>query len=65
LDRLQPPLQLLDVPPGLLELGGHRFALLPPAVDLSVRAIFDAAHVALLRDALLFGLETRRLQLLL
>ncbi len=65
LSRLQPSLHLLDMPPGLLELGRHGFALLPGAVDLAVRTILHAADVALLHHAFLLGLEPQRLQLLL
>ncbi|MNL84358.1 hypothetical protein D3C87_2123010 [compost metagenome] len=65
LDRLQPPLQPLDLPRDLLELGPRGFALLPGAVDLAVRAILDPADVGFLRHALLLDLEPQRLQILL
>lgn len=65
LNGLQPPLQLLDLPPSLLEVGGHGFDLLPGAVDLAVSTILHIAYVALLGNALLLGLEPQRLQILL
>lgn len=61
LDLFQPSLQLLKVPNCLFELGRNRLNLLPCAVDISVRTIFDSANVALLVDALLLGLEPQRL----
>jgi hypothetical protein len=63
LSRLQPPLQLLDMPPGLFDLGRHRLTLFPGAVDLAVRTILHAADVALLHHAFLLGLEPQRLQI--
>jgi hypothetical protein len=56
LDRLQPSLQLLNLPPECLELNRCGLTLLPRPIDLAVHAILDHAHVAFLRDARLLGL---------
>lgn len=57
LDRLEPTLQLFDLPSRCLELGRNGLALLPRTVNLTVRTIFNPAYVAFLRHTLLLGLE--------
>lgn len=65
LRQLQFTLQIVPLSAGGFQLICNSLALLSRAINLAVSTILNAAHIGLLRDTLLLGLESQRLQFLL
>ncbi len=65
LERLKSSCRLFDLPPSILKLDCHRFALLPRAVYLAVRTILHPTQIAVLVGTALFMFSAQRLQFLL